>query len=523
MAFLKRVIEWVTTHWAVIVLIGFAAGIQIFLISQPLQYLLSSILPDDAFYYFEIVRNITQGAGSTFDGENFTNGYHPLWALILIPIFALFSHGGTMDLEPIRAALAVSVLINIGTLTLLYQILGHLTKDRMFRFAGLFFYALNPFVLTETINGLETALSLFSIAVFFLVTLYVEKHETRKTYAWLGIVGGIMILARLDTALYFAAVLLWLCFRKGWSHGFARVCMAGVIATAICSPWFIWNVTHFGMLLTSASETGSLVSHTLIIQDHGASVFQSLKATVYNLYNAVDTLLVRTGALWVVLILFGVYITTILKTLSSIPRRFSQLNGFQVLGIGFLLLFFVNVAIRWGGRAWYFMSFEFFIAMLVTIVVASLSLHKKTVIFGLIVLTIFFFGVSWSREIRDQYINQVEIFSMAEWMSEHLSPNTRVGVFNSGIIGYFSNVHSINIDGLVNNASYHAMKEHRLWAYIQSEDVEYIADFPISLSYRYKSFFGIDDVFPHLIKEHSILITPTGRNPEGIVLYRIKE
>ena len=38
---------------------------------------------DDAFYYFGIARNVAHGHGSTFDGINPTNGYHPLWMLIV--------------------------------------------------------------------------------------------------------------------------------------------------------------------------------------------------------------------------------------------------------------------------------------------------------------------------------------------------------------------------------------------------------------------------------------------------------
>ncbi|MGZ4726103.1 MAG: hypothetical protein ACXWB2_00140, partial [Acidimicrobiales bacterium] len=38
---------------------------------------------DDAFYYFGIARNVAHGHGSTFDGIDPTNGYHPLWMLVL--------------------------------------------------------------------------------------------------------------------------------------------------------------------------------------------------------------------------------------------------------------------------------------------------------------------------------------------------------------------------------------------------------------------------------------------------------
>ena len=58
---------------------------------------------DDAFYYFQIGRNIADGAGSTFDGMNVTNGYHPLWMLVVSAVYAV----GFDGTAAIRAVLVV--------------------------------------------------------------------------------------------------------------------------------------------------------------------------------------------------------------------------------------------------------------------------------------------------------------------------------------------------------------------------------------------------------------------------------
>jgi hypothetical protein len=42
---------------------------------------------DDAFYYFTIARHLSAGEGFTFDGIHATNGFHPLWLCLLVPIF----------------------------------------------------------------------------------------------------------------------------------------------------------------------------------------------------------------------------------------------------------------------------------------------------------------------------------------------------------------------------------------------------------------------------------------------------
>src|SRR5271154_5485520 len=38
---------------------------------------------DDFFYYLKIAQNFAHGRGSTFNGVVPTNGYHPLWFLLL--------------------------------------------------------------------------------------------------------------------------------------------------------------------------------------------------------------------------------------------------------------------------------------------------------------------------------------------------------------------------------------------------------------------------------------------------------
>ena len=50
--------------------------------------LIRDVNNDDSFYYFQIARNLAAGQFSTFDGGiTRTNGYHPLWMLLLTPFY----------------------------------------------------------------------------------------------------------------------------------------------------------------------------------------------------------------------------------------------------------------------------------------------------------------------------------------------------------------------------------------------------------------------------------------------------
>src|SRR3970040_2036794 len=76
---------------------------------------------DDAYYYFKVAQNISEGHGSTFDGINRTNGYHPLWMLVCVPVFAF----ARFDLVlPLRILLVVMSALSAATAILFYRLIG---------------------------------------------------------------------------------------------------------------------------------------------------------------------------------------------------------------------------------------------------------------------------------------------------------------------------------------------------------------------------------------------------------------
>ena len=91
------------SHWFEILLIVVVLAIQLYAaFSEAHNFPNNWFIRDDAYYYFKVAENIGLGHGSTFDGINPTNGYHPLWMLVCIPIFAL----ARFDLNPAFAPFA---------------------------------------------------------------------------------------------------------------------------------------------------------------------------------------------------------------------------------------------------------------------------------------------------------------------------------------------------------------------------------------------------------------------------------
>ncbi len=497
-------------EWPVLFVIGVGAALQLALITRSLDFLLANLLLDDAFYYFEIARNFAEGLGSTFDGINPTNGYHPLWMTILVPVFTFFSDGTLTDLAPIRAALALSLLMNVATALVVSRILVRFTASSWVRSLGVAVWFLNPFLLYQSLNGLETPLALLLFSIFFLLVLRLEenfaagKKDSIPAYALLGVVGGLMILARLDMAFFFTAFLGWLFLKKGRKSLrpiFASAFPAGIFLLA----WIAWNVIQFNMLLTSSSLTEYMVNHQLIIQDHGASTLQALKATAYHMLYALEDIFRRTGMSSVVICALGAALA--LFTLGGVPRSsLREMPGTLALFCGFLALFVANAGIRWTMREWYFVSFGIFVAILITVVASRLFPllpYRRTAGAFLAGLALFSFLVSWSRYVDHSMPQHIDMYAAAEWQNANLSSESIVGVFNAGIQGYFSAARVVNLDGLVNNAASDAMRHRALWEYVRDSGIEYIADFDIYLAYRYKSFFGADP-YADLSLVHSI-------------------
>ncbi len=170
---------------------------------------------DDAYYYFKVAQNISEGLGSTFDGINPTNGYHPLWMLVCIPIFAF----ARFDLIlPLRILLMVIALLNAATAVMIYRLVKS-NLSRAVAMAAAAFWAFNYYIHSTVYEpGLETPLAAFAIVLFIYKLSQFETHRRIKTVATrqiieLAICATIAMFSRLD--LVFLALIggLWIIFR----------------------------------------------------------------------------------------------------------------------------------------------------------------------------------------------------------------------------------------------------------------------------------------------------------------------
>jgi hypothetical protein len=168
-------------------------------------------LSDDFFYYAKIAANIAAGRGSTFDGITATNGYHPLYELLLV-IAAKFGSG-------IRPMLTELYMLGIAATTATFVFVR-----RLFRFSGIeavLANALAVFPLWSPVRmfyqSMEVTLTIplaLALVWYFVARFEAAKVHVLQSIAF-GSIAAAMILSRLDSAfLVTCLVIVGMCHRE---------------------------------------------------------------------------------------------------------------------------------------------------------------------------------------------------------------------------------------------------------------------------------------------------------------------
>lgn len=170
---------------------------------------------DDAYYYFKVAQNISEGYGSSFDQINITNGYHPLWMLICIPIFALARFDIIL---PLRVLLVVIAFMQIATAILFYRLIKRCLSKAVAILAACF-WSFNFYIHATVYQmGLETPIAALTIVyLIYKLSQFEEtwrrQETTLKQIAWLGFISAMVMFSRLDLVFVAVIIGIWVLFR----------------------------------------------------------------------------------------------------------------------------------------------------------------------------------------------------------------------------------------------------------------------------------------------------------------------
>jgi hypothetical protein len=488
---LERHRRWLA--WLALGLGAFALSVMVRWnwLDSGLTALVSGVLPDDAFYYFEIAHRVWAGEGVTFDGTAPATGLHLLWLGLILPLFALFPAGSA---KPVIASLWLATGLMALASVLVARITWRWTRRWDVAVALGACLTVNPWVVRESLNGLETALALAALAASVLgLVRYVEAPSRRRAAELTGLLV-LTLLARSDALVVVAPACAVLLARRAWWRDAALVAGGSAAGVAALS---LLNWLRTGSFLQSSATAVPWLFHANWnrvnpgaspeqVRQHGWDVFQDALRFTENALGPpqVQLFWLCAGALLLALVWR-------LALRRAHPVTLEDLTPLAILAgltVGLVALHFIHGYVRWLPRPWYFVPASLGVclapAVLARLLVPSgagarLASTVAALALGLGAVTL---GRDLERTQAQQghhsYPWQREMLEAGLAVSERLPKDAVVGAFNSGIIAYVSEQTVVNLDGVVNEDAARALKRHELLAYMRERQVRYLVDYP---------------------------------------------
>lgn len=427
-------------------------------------------VPDDALYYLKIAQSISGGHGSAFSESEPTNGYHPLWMGIVVALDWLF-HPSARGLVGL-VLLAGAVITIIAALALRF-FLAESGFPHPIQCLGVALFLFMPWTSHLSLSCLETPV--FFLCLFLFYDSFERMRRTGERSArsifLLGTTSGLLMLARTDSVLVTAPLYLWLLAKDLSPRNVARLFLAGLLASAILSPWLLWNIARFGSIMQCSGEamgyighlgTGSMNSITYYITCTGR-IFTALYrffCYIFFPHAGFEKEYFSKPLLYFLLAVLAVYSVTFVCFIATRKRLIVPAG----LLLPTLLIVVVFFYVRTYVQVWH-------LAIVVLLIVVSVLNMLKTVnirpaacvaaALGLILLTM------WTRQ-YGYFYPQSGVFSQLDRLNNE--PEVlKIGSTDCGYAGYFTKHHVVNLDGVVNNRALEFIKKGRLQEYINRQ------------------------------------------------------
>lgn len=298
---------------------------------------------DDAYYYFKVAQNITEGHGSTFDGINPTNGYHPLWLVICIPVFALARFDVIL---PLRVLLMVIAAMQAWTAVLIYRVV----RDNLSRAVGILaasFWAFNFYIHYAVYEfGLETPVTALAIVLLIHQLSRFEREWRTQTIppgriVNLALIAVMVMFSRLDLIFLTIITGAWIIFRGKPMRHLLLLDLAIIFASMTGSVALRTGIASYNEFYSSSALEATIVAiFAKIIALYFFGGYQHpnirpVRMQFRQLILAVTTGTMVTAGMYIVLVQFGFGL--------NFPRTAFLADW----GISLILFFALRLAAGW--------------------------------------------------------------------------------------------------------------------------------------------------------------------------------
>ncbi len=454
------------------------------LLAQPEEILLN-VVPDDAFYYYQIARHFAAGDGSTFDGTNRASGYHPGWMALLVPLAAAWPSPSVL----LRAALSLEFLLHAATAFALIGLFRRYTSPGLALIGGLCWLA-NPLAILLCLQGVESALYALALVVLLrtVARFVAEPGESLALHVQLGAALAFCFWARTEAGILAVLTLLAAPALKGlpWRRCLRSALEIGVVFTALVLPWFVFCWVATGSPWQSSGAIKLLWGDLFLgVLDFGERIGHALSFVGVKWLSSPWTPTMASPLQKINTFTWAAKLPALLGLL-AIGRK--PVNRPALFGSVWLLAAMVSTGLvyglfHWEIQIWYFAQPALLIFVMTYVWIARLGVEPTRLrlffsraLPALLLALSLYEAQSFYQHPPSLYPWQFQ-FLISQGQFENLvPPGQAIGCFNAGIPAFYSHRQVINLDGLVNSTVLPYYRAHRFDQYLAEHGIHYIAD-----------------------------------------------
>ena len=489
-----------------LVSVTLAAGYQLVCSFQSMVFLNQhALVMDDAYYYFQIARNVALHGRVTFDGLHATSGIQLLWAGILSLVALVFSG----RIEFLRATLVLSTVLNVLAGVLLWRLGRKLYSAVVGNIAALLWSGL-MFALWPTLLGMEYSLHI--VIIIATISTWWDVLAAGKAVApgRLLLLGSLLTLNywnRLDSALLSVliassvGVALWPARSErraylGRMTALAVVPAVGAIAYGAANLFLTGTLIPLsGMVkgyyaaqhFDAYNWFTSLAGHVLWWVKIQGRAPLDVVASVWSRDSWFRPLPAAVLALVLLLTVSGARQIYGERTTNPQRYRMAQLLGllwvFNALHTAFVVIsigHFSHVTRHY--YAWLYITWCLWGALLIPTLLSRLGSAKSRrlmVSLGLAVFVVMQGNAAIGRFVRPSTpVFDARRVRLVAWLDRNLPADARIGAWNAGVLGYFSKHTVVNLDGLANDRDFFRLLQSGapITDYLRREQITYVVD-----------------------------------------------
>jgi hypothetical protein len=259
--------RWRHAAWAIdAASVALLIGIGVYLLGGDPRISSLALVGDDAGYYLNFARNHCLGHGVSFDRLHPSNGFNPLYTLLLIAAF----ESAPVELSTLNCY-RIGVLLDfaaiVASVVLVRAIVARFV-DRDGRHAGWHrfgvavctaFYVF--FVCPKSYYGMDTPLVLL-LGSAYLVAVLRGGLLSRRRAALDGALLGLLFLARVDTLPFLLAAYLMVALSApSWRGAATAVGLRLPFTLIVVGPYLAWGHSRFGTWMPISARLKTSFPH----------------------------------------------------------------------------------------------------------------------------------------------------------------------------------------------------------------------------------------------------------------------